>query len=93
MAKQIRKYHGNQFKFKVALAALKEDKTMAELCQEYGVVASQIYAWKKQLEEHGAKIFIDKRKANNHDTEVEKLHTTIGKLKVENDFLAHVLGR
>ena len=93
MTKQIRKYHGDQFKFKVALAALKEDKPMAELCQEYGIVASQIYTWKKQLEEHVAEIFTDKRKTNNHDEEVTKLHATIGKLKVENDFLARVLGR
>ena len=93
MTKQIHKYHGDQFKFKVALAALKEDRPMAELCQEYGVVPSQIYAWKKQLNEYGATVFTDKRKSNKHDGEVDKLHATIGKLKVENDFLARVLRR
>ena len=93
MANQIRKYHGDKFKFKVALAALKGDKTIAELCQEYGVVSSQICAWKKQLEKHGSTVFSDKRKSNSHNGDVDKLHATIGKLKVENDFLARVLGR
>ena len=93
MAKQIRKYHGDKFKFKVALAALKGDKTITELCQEYGVVSSQICAWKKQLEKHGSTVFSDKQKSNNHNGDVDTLHATIGKLKVENDFLARVLGR
>jgi transposase len=93
MQKQIRKNHGDKFKFKVALAALREDKTIAELCQEYGVVSSQIYAWKKQLEKYGATVFSDKRKKSGDCDNVDKLHAAIGKLKVENDFLSRVLGR
>lgn len=46
---QIKKSHGSKFKLKVALAAIKTDKTMSELCQEFDVAISQIYAWKKQL--------------------------------------------
>jgi transposase len=93
MSNQIRKYHGDSFKFKVALEAIKELKPVGELCQEYGINANQIYVWKKQLEEHGAELFADKRKANNHDAEVAKLHAIIGEQKVEIDFLEKVLKR
>jgi len=48
---------------------------------------------KKQLEEHGEEIFADKRKHDNNDAEIEKLHSVIGKLTVENNFLSKVLGR
>ena len=93
MTNQIKKYHSSKFKLKVALAAIKGDRTIAELCQEYGVVSSQIYAWKTHLEAQGEMIFEDKRKHKEPEVEIEKLHATIGKLKVENDFLARVLGR
>ena len=79
-------------KFRVALAALKGDKTIAELCQEFGVASSQIYAWKKDLEERGAEIFETKSPEHSHRIEVDKLHGVIGKLKVENDFLERALG-
>jgi len=84
--------HNNKLKLKVAIAALKADKTIAELCQEFGLAASQIYAWKKQLEE-SSHIFVKKNKPINRDGEIDRLLTTIGKLKVENDFLAKVLDR
>jgi transposase len=85
--------HSDQFKFKVALEALKGEKTMAELCQEFKIAASQIYDWKKKLEESGPQVFSAKTKSINTDTEIERLHATIGKLKVECDFLAKALGR
>jgi transposase len=92
MSNKIRKYHGASFKFKVAMAAAKGDKSVAELCQEYGVLSSQIYAWKKQLEDQGAeKIFTDKRKADKEKINTEKLHAIIGQQKVEIDFLEKVL--
>lgn len=93
MTKQIRKNHSSVFKFKVALEALKEEKTTAELSQKFGVVSSQIYAWKKQLEENGADVFARKNKAKEHASDVEKLHATIGRLTVERDFLSGVLKR
>lgn len=90
-----RKYtvHSDKFKFKVALEALKGDKTVPQLCQEFGLAAKQIYSWKKKLEEIGPQVFSDKRKQKDDESEIDRLHATIGKLKVENDFLSKALGR
>ena len=82
--------HLAQFKFKVALEAIKGTTPSAELCQEFGLSSSQIYAWKKQLEDAGPKVFSNKKKKDSEPT-VEQLHATIGKLKVENDFLSKAL--
>ena len=89
-----KKPHSAEYKFKVALEAIKGEKTTAELCQEFGVVSSQIFNWKKALLEHGAEVFAKgvPNKSKQYD-EVEKLHATIGRLTVENDFLAKVLGK
>ena len=86
MAKGILKKHSTAFKLKVALAALKGDKTIAELCSDFSVVASQIHAWKKLLEEQGTQIFEDKRRGKNQKDEIDKLHRIIGKITVERDF-------
>ena len=85
--------HTDRFKFKIALEALKGKMTINELCQEFKIAASQIHNWKKKVEEYGPQIFSSKTKSNNHEQEVDRLHTTIGKLKVECDFLAKALGR
>lgn len=85
-----RKYrnHTAAFKAKVAMEAAKEEKTTAELVQEYGVHASQIAAWKKQLLENATELFAsktDKRKDNEAD--IKDLQAKIGELVVERDFL------
>ena len=85
--------HSDKFKLKVALVALKGDKTVPELCQEFNLSSSQIYSWKKQLEDYGEQVFSCKHKSKNRNAEIDLLHTTIGKLKVENDFLERVLRR
>ena len=54
------KKHSDEFKYKVALAAIKCDKTVSELVQEFRISANQIYLWRKQLEKEGAKIFAGK---------------------------------
>lgn len=89
-----RKYqkHSNAFKAKVALEAIKEKKTVADLCHEHELAASQIFAWKKQLEENSTKIFESAQK-NDHQAEIDRLHRVIGQLTAERDFLDHVLKR
>ena len=91
MSKKYTNY-SNAFKFKVALEALKGTKTITDLCQEFRLAASQIYDWKNKLKEQGAEVFGTKSKPKSNDVEIERLHTTIGKLKVECDFLSKALG-
>jgi len=89
----IRRNHSDKFKARVALAALKGDRTVNELCQEFGVASSQIYAWRDRLLSNASAIFSDKRSKDNNQDEIGKLHKVIGKLTVENDFLSNVLNR
>lgn len=89
-----KKPHSGEFKFKVAIEAIRGEKTIAALCQEFGVVSSQVAKWKKVLLEDGSGVFKgggSSKVVENHD--IEKLHATIGRLKVENDFLEHALRR
>lgn len=85
--------HSAAFKAKVALAALSEAKTLAELSSEYGVHPTQITRWKQQLVASAPDLFgKGKKKEINHEAEVAELHRQIGKLKVENDFLSNLPG-
>lgn len=88
-----RMYHSSVFKAKVALAALSETKTLAEISSEFKVHSTQITRWKQELIENAADLFgKGKKKEINHEAEVAELHRQIGKLKVENDFLVHLPG-
>jgi transposase len=81
--------HSAEFKAKVALTALSEARTLAELASEYGVHPTQITRWKQELIAHAPDLFgKGKKKVENHEAEVAELHRQIGKLKVENDFLS-----
>ena len=85
--------HSAKFKAQVALAALSEAKTLADLSSEYGVHPTQITRWKQDLLASAPDLFgKGKKKEVNHEAEVAELHRQIGKLKVENDFLSNLPG-
>jgi len=85
----MRKTYSANFKAKVALAAIKEDKTMAELSSEFEVHRAQIQKWKKDALEELPNFFSTKRKKKekNNAELVDELYKQIGQLKVENDWL------
>ena len=84
-----RKKHSTQTKVKVALEALKGDKTIAELTSKYSIHATQINQWKKAVLAILPEAFSTRRKRHEEDQQalIDELYKQIGQLKVENDFL------
>ncbi len=85
----MRKHHSNAFKAKVALSALKGDKTMAELSSEYEVHAGMITRWRNEVKEGLSGIFgkTDRKEVREYKGKVEDLYKTIGRIQVENEWL------
>lgn len=94
MTKRSRRTHSPAFKAKVALAAVKGDRTLAELAQQFDVHPNQITTWKNQLLEGAADVFgQDKAASPEAAVDLKTLHAKIGELALENDFLSGALGK
>lgn len=90
MTRRARRNHTPAFKAKVAMAALKGDRTLAELAQAFDVHANQIVQWKAQLQEGAAGVFGPGSASPGPNTpapDLKALHAKIGELTLENDFL------
>ena len=85
MKKKRRKFTG-AFKAKVAIEALKERETLAELSKRFEVHPNMISKWKQEFLEKSAEIF-DKKSDSETEVDAEKLYSKIGQLEMENDFL------
>jgi transposase len=95
MTKRTRRNHTPAFKAKVALAALKGEKTLAELAQQFDVHANQITSWKAQLLDGAAGVFGSGGASSEAapTVDLKSLHAKIGELTLENDFLSGALGK
>ena len=91
IARRPRRNHSPAFKAKVALAAVKGEKPLAELAAQFDVHANVIKAWRDQPLEGAAWIFGDGKPDTPPPVDVEKLHAKIGELTLTNDFLAGAL--
>ena len=92
MSRRPRRNHTPAFKAKVALAAIKGDRTLAQLAEQFDVHPNQITTWKGQLEGGAADVFGAGSTASiTPAVDVKSLHAKIGELTLENDFLEGAL--
>ncbi len=88
-----RRNHAPEFKAKVALAALRGDRTLAELAEQCDVHPAQIQDWKTQLAENAGAVFARNKPTSGSDEDTKALHAKIGQLTMERDFLERGLER
>jgi transposase-like protein len=95
MSRRPRRNHTPAFKAKVALAAIKGDKTLADLAQQFDVHPNQITQWKARLQEGAAGVFgaEPRSDAQTPPVDLKSLHAKIGELALENDFLSGALSK
>ena len=91
MTKRTRRNHSGSFKAKVAVAALRGDKTLTELAEQYQVHPTQVTEWKRQLLERAADVFDGTAKNNENEPDLKVLHAKIGQQALEIDFLGSAL--
>src|SRR6476660_2216413 len=93
MTRRPRRNHTASFKAKVALAAIKGDRTIAQLAEQFDVHPNQLTSWKAQLEDGAADVFGPGggNGAEPPAVDVKSLHAKIGELTLENDFLEGAL--
>ena len=83
-----------ELKFKVAMEALCNSKSLQEVAREYGVVSSQVFNWKKVIIDHGKDLFTPSDSVDSNSMpQVNKLYAQLGRLKAENDRLAQIIGK
>ena len=92
MSRRPRRNHSPAFKAKVALDAIRGEKTLAELAKQHGVHPNQITDWKNQLLERAAGVF-GAETAEPPKADLRELHAKIGQQALEIDFLASALGK
>jgi transposase len=90
-----RKNHSADFKAKVALEAIREEMTVAELAKKYSLHPTQINTWKRSAISNMASTFSKRgdETARTNEAEIDKLHSKIGQLVVERDFLKRAWDR
>ncbi|MGF6916797.1 transposase [Paraburkholderia sp. 40] len=94
MTKRTRRTHSAAFKAKVAMAAVKGERTLAELAQQFDVHPNQITEWKRQLQERAADVYGAGGTASSEpQVDLKELHAKIGQLTLENDFLSGALNK
>ena len=95
MQRRPRRNHTPAFKAKVALAAIKGDRTLAQLAEQFDVHPNQITLWKAQLESGAADVFGPGggNATAQPAVDVKSLHAKIGELTLENDFLEGALNK
>jgi transposase len=92
MNRRPRRNHSPAFKAKVALAAVKGDRTLAQLAEHFDVHPNRVTAWKAQLEGEASDVFgPDSPATAAPAADVKSLHAKIGELTLENDFLEGAL--
>ena len=89
--KRTRRNHAPGFKAQVALAAIRGDKTLAELAEHFEVHPNEISEWKQQLTAAAADVFGGMPRAKAVEPDLKVLHAKIGQLTLENDFLEGAL--
>jgi transposase len=92
--KRKRRNHSPGFKAKVALAAVRGDRTLADLAEQFDVHPNQIQDWKKRLLRNAEQLFENgSQRGKDPEAEIKELHAKIGELTMDRDFLSEKLGR